>query len=160
MNDQKITQMIDGRYFVLDGREIVLTTYMQWMQWFENNSDERMIKQEPVGDCLVSTVFLGLNHSWDPQGPPILFETMVFETGKDGKRDMSGIFQQRCATYDEAEAMHAKAVAWVQGGCQDPDNIHDAIAKSGVIKNVLFLAFCFGVVYAASFVPGLLGHAE
>lgn len=28
--------------------------------------------------CEVSTVFLGLDHSWTPGGPPLVFETMVF----------------------------------------------------------------------------------
>lgn len=122
----EIMNSINGRHFILDGREIVPATLMEWGKWMESRGNV-IIKQEVVGDCWVSTVFLGLNHSWDPDGPPILFETMVFETGKDGKRDMSGIFQDRCTTYDEAEAVHAKAVAWVQDGCQDPGNIHDAI---------------------------------
>ncbi len=129
MTDDEIMNTINGRHFILNGREIVPATLMQWGKWLETNMNDRIIKQEDVGDCWVSTVFLGLNHSWDPDGPPILFETMVFETGKDGKRDMSGIFQDRCSTYDEAEAMHAKAVAWVEAGCQDEDNIHNAIGK-------------------------------
>ena len=109
----------------LEGREIVPCTRREWSEFW--GSKDRIIKQETVGDCWVSTVFLGINHGWS--GKDLWFETMVFETGKDGKRDMGGIYQDRCSTYDEAEAMHAKAVAWVQDGCQDEDNIHNAIGK-------------------------------
>lgn len=47
----------------------------------------------------VSTVFLGLDHSWG-DGPPLLFETMEFGGPRDGDCD-------RCSTWDEAEAQHA-----------------------------------------------------
>lgn len=36
----------------------------------------------------VSTVFLGLNHAYD-DGPPLLYETMVFGLDEEGDRDWS-----------------------------------------------------------------------
>ena len=54
----------------------------------------------------VSTVFLALDHSFGRAGPPLLFETMVFGGKLDGE-------QERCATWDEAEKMHAKYLARV-----------------------------------------------
>jgi hypothetical protein len=68
----------------------------------------------------VSTVFLGLDHNFGMNGPPILFETMVFgpaeETSIFGRIRMSrpelnieGAFA-RYATYDDAEAGHARIV--------------------------------------------------
>jgi hypothetical protein len=52
-----------------------------------------------AGNARVSTIFLGLDRRFEGEGPPILFETMVF----GGKHDQ---YQERCATWDEAEAMH------------------------------------------------------
>ena len=49
----------------------------------------------------VSTVFLGIDHGFEDE--PILFETMVF-----GSRV---IWQERCATWDEAIAQHATVIA-------------------------------------------------
>jgi hypothetical protein len=49
----------------------------------------------------VSTVFLGLDHSFG-EGPPQLFETMIF----GGEHDE---YQERYSTWDEAEAGHKKA---------------------------------------------------
>lgn len=50
----------------------------------------------------VSTVFLGLDHNYE-DGPPILFETMIF----GGKHDE---YQERYSTWDEAVEGHARAV--------------------------------------------------
>lgn len=44
-----------------------------------NDRAGRIVKQEYVGKLYVSTVFLGLDHSWVIDGPPILWETMVFQ---------------------------------------------------------------------------------
>jgi hypothetical protein len=62
-----------------------------------------------IGDIHISTVFLGLDHSFTRNGWPILFEMMIF----GGSLDQ---FQNRCATWDEAEAMHAEAVQQVRHG--------------------------------------------
>ena len=54
----------------------------------------------------VSTVFLGIDHNWD-EGPPVLFETMVF----GGPFDQE---QWRYRTYDEALSGHEKVVEIVK----------------------------------------------
>lgn len=48
---------------------------VKWGKWMEKN--ERHIADDKIGDVRVSTVFLGLDHSFT-KGKPILFETMVF----------------------------------------------------------------------------------
>ena len=35
-------------------------------------------KQTFINDVQVSTVWLGLNHQWDPDAPPLFWETMIF----------------------------------------------------------------------------------
>lgn len=76
----------------------------EWAQWFERA--DRHVARTPVGDLDVSTVFLGLDHRFLRDGPPILFETMVF--GLYGNEE----YQRRCSTWAEAEKMHQEAVEW------------------------------------------------
>jgi hypothetical protein len=82
---------------------------LKWAQWFETTKN-RIVKQEHHGPYFVSTVFLGLDHSFalsgDPAQPPILFETMVF----DDSNGRTEVDQQRCSTWDEAVVQH-EAVA-------------------------------------------------
>lgn len=74
--------------------------------------DDRWRLQEQVGDLLISTVFLALDHRHFDNGPPILFETMVFVDG-DAGRD---IHCERYCTKAEAELGHWKTVGLAQAG--------------------------------------------
>ena len=85
-------------HYILDGHEAVKADLMTWAKWFETTKD-RHVARETIGDVDISTVFLGLDHSFD-QGPPLLFETMIFGGALDQEQD-------RCTTWEEAEAMHA-----------------------------------------------------
>lgn len=60
----------------------------------------KILRQEtlPNGKW-ISTVWLGLDHSFDRGGLPLIFETMVFESDSD----MGGLDQRRYSS--EAEAM-------------------------------------------------------
>jgi hypothetical protein len=71
--------------------------------WFGKTEERTVAKTALPGGLEVSTVFLGLDHNMG-DGPPQLFETMVF----DG--DSRGVDTWRCSTWTEAEAMHAAAV--------------------------------------------------
>jgi hypothetical protein len=55
-------------------------------------------------EVIVSTVFLGLNHNWC-DGPPLLWETMVFGLGDDDES------QWRFSSRDVAIAKHDQLVA-------------------------------------------------
>jgi hypothetical protein len=89
-----------------------------YARWFE--ADERRVvrKQtfvlghpelvsEPV-EVTVSTVFLGLDHSWDA-GPPVLWETMVF--GLPGDEEIC----ERYTSREAAIAGHNRIVAELGG---------------------------------------------
>ena len=80
-----------------------------WMKKSKSAVDPWRVAETIIGEIRISTVFMGLDHRFSGEGPPILFETMVF----GGKLDQ---FQDRCCTWDEAEAMHADAVRQVRGG--------------------------------------------
>jgi len=58
------------------------------------------------GTVDVSTIWLGLNHQWG-DGPPLIFETMVFGGGLDQE-------QERYSTESEALVGHAAMCARVQ----------------------------------------------
>lgn len=64
----------------------------------------RVAWTEVYDGCRVSTVFLALDHRFSGDGPPIVFETMVF----GGPFDQE---QERYCTWVEAEAGHAR---WVE----------------------------------------------
>lgn len=71
-------------------------------------SSERQVKSEIINEFVISTVFLCLDHQYDQDGPPLLFETMIFPLGT-----FTNIFSQRCSTWDQALEMHEKAKKWL-----------------------------------------------
>jgi hypothetical protein len=76
----------------------------EWGRWF--GKGDRIVKREYVGPYHVSTVFLGIDHNFAMEGPPILFETMIFCDGADLD------YQDRCSTWAEALEMHRRGVEW------------------------------------------------
>jgi len=68
--------------------------------------DERRVDSTKIGSILVSTVFLGLDHQFG-DGPPLLFETMVFGGVYDQKMN-------RYTTWEQAEAGHKEMADKVQ----------------------------------------------
>ena len=90
-------------YYILEGKEVKAVDLLIWAKWFE--TEDRVVAKTSIGKAEVSTVFLGMDHNW-ANGPPLLFETMVFGLEDD--------YQERYSTWDEAEVGHAKTVAWVE----------------------------------------------
>ena len=89
--------------YILDGRNpIRCADFMTRARWFERS--DRQVARTDFGDVRVSTVFLGLDRSFG-QGPPLLFETMIFGGPFDQAK-----YQERCSTWEEAEAQHAEAI--------------------------------------------------
>jgi hypothetical protein len=86
---------------------------LTWGRLHEDESYMR-IGSDHILDCIwVSTVWLGINTNFRPEGPPIIFETMVF-----AKHDMNvDLFCQRYSTEDEAKEGHAFTVMVMS----DPD---------------------------------------
>jgi hypothetical protein len=87
--------------YKLAGHEPVPCTLMEWAEWFEGGN--RIVEQTDVNpDVRVSTVFFGLDHQFG-DGPPLLFETMIF----GGPHDQ---YQERFSTWDQAESGHRAAL--------------------------------------------------
>lgn len=77
---------------------------IEWAEWY-GTADRVVKKTELPNGVRVSTVFLGTDHSFYG-GTPILFETMIF----GGENDE---YQERYATWEEAEAGHERAISMV-----------------------------------------------
>ncbi len=93
--------------YILEGKTIkVVDDLTEWAKWF-GKADRHIGKTKITNEIEVSTVFLGLDHSHGG-GTPILFETIIF----GGEHDQ---YQERYATYEEAEAGHIVAVEMCGG---------------------------------------------
>lgn len=90
-----------SEHYILNGHEAVPAGLMEWASWLEKARAERVVAKTEISDGVrVSTVFLGLNYRFG-EGPPLLFETLVFGGPWGGE-------MERCSTWAEAEAMHAQ----------------------------------------------------
>jgi len=94
-----------GQYILIEKEPVAEPDLIKWGKWFEENS--RRVAFTELNGAKVSTVFLALDHNYSDEGPPILFETMVFGGELDDE-------MERCSTWDEAVAMHYTMVKRVQ----------------------------------------------
>lgn len=104
-----------SRYYILNesGQPVLTGNLDKWAAWFQNTETRRIAFDEIEG-VQVSTVFLGLDHSFSDEGPPVLWETMVFGGPMDEH-------QERCAgSREQAEAMHADVVQRVKVAAYTP----------------------------------------
>ena len=91
--------------------------HKEWAQTFGKTN--RQVGLTHIGDTQISTVFLGLDHSFSWQnGPPILFETMVFT--KNGTLDYD---YERCSTWAEAEQQHQRIVDKIKSSQDEPKTV-------------------------------------
>jgi hypothetical protein len=107
---------VSDKYKIVGKIPIPVEDTLEWARWFENAHDERIVAQEYIGEYWVSTVFLGLDHSFG-SGPPLLFETMIFhaerdEKGRKGPVDDAPMY--RAPTWEMALEYHAEACAWAK----------------------------------------------
>ena len=92
--------------YILNGKiPVVEPDLMTWARWFE--TADRDVARTKIGNIVISTVFLGLDHSFSQSGPPVVFETMVF----GGYLADS---EARYSTWEEAEKGHKEMVERVR----------------------------------------------
>jgi hypothetical protein len=94
-----------GRYTLIGQTPVPEPDLLTWAESFEH-CDRRVARTRVLDVCEVSTVFLGVDHNWLREGPPVLFETMIFWDDEKGGEEC------RCCTWAEAEAMHAEMVRY------------------------------------------------
>lgn len=97
-------------YYRLDGKTPVPTDMYTWATSYDDPRKKRVAITRLYGhEIAVSTVFLGLDHNWS-DGPPILFETMVFALAHPKIDELT----ERYHTWEEAETGHAEMVERVK----------------------------------------------
>ena len=91
--------------------EPVATDLMTWALWLETNRESRRVGYDELdGGVRVSTVFLGLDHSFGG-AVPVLWETMIF----NGPHNQ---YQERYTSRADAIEGHTRALAIAK----NPDN--------------------------------------
>src|SRR5687768_5498583 len=93
-----IPQLCESMHYDREGNPISLET---WGKLLEDPSYKRLASHQ-LSHVTVSTVWLGLDHSWGA-GPPVIFETMVF-----GGPDNS--YQERYRTELDARLGHLRTL--------------------------------------------------
>jgi len=95
------------RLYQLIDREVIESSdspdYWEWYCVFAN----RTVAMDIVAGAMVSTVFLGIDHSLQETGAPLVFETMVFSYADP-------VYCERTSTYDEAIEEHQIAIRWTK----------------------------------------------
>lgn len=93
--------------YILEAKHAVrCDDLMTWARWMD--TADRHVGLTNIGPLKVSTVFLGMDHNFFDKGPPLLFETMIF--GGAAEDEMIESYQERCSTWEEAEAQHERAI--------------------------------------------------
>jgi hypothetical protein len=99
--------------YILDGHQAVPTDdLIEWARWLET-ADCHVAQDTPVPGVRVSTIFLGLDHSFGRRTEPLLFETMVFGGRLDQERE-------RYSTWEEAEQGHRAMLQKVREAGSQP----------------------------------------
>lgn len=93
------------KYILRDKIPVEIDEISEWGRWIEGLQN-RIVAKDMIGKVKVSTVFLGIDHGFG-DGPPILFETMIF----GGEHDD---YQERYSTWEQAEEGHKRAVRLVK----------------------------------------------
>lgn len=92
-------------YRLTADRKVEPCSLAEWSIEFEKQGGGTPVAVNDVGPVRVSTVFFGVVTNMS--GPPDVFETMIF----GGEHDR---YQVKSATWEGAEAEHAKALAMVK----------------------------------------------
>jgi hypothetical protein len=101
-------------YYDMDGKPLGPN---EWSKSF--SADDRIIKQETLPNGrYVSTVWLGIDHRFGDDGPPLIFETMLFDA-KDSKGLGEDLDMDRYSTHEEAVAGHQRMVEKWSGESSD-----------------------------------------
>jgi hypothetical protein len=111
------------KYYILTPDKVAIpcANLLEWAMWFEDTS-RRRVAQDTIDNNWVSTVFLGLDHNFRPNGDPVLFETMVFTDGESGSMD-------RYRTWAEAAAGHERIASMLRRELRDAGKCSIAALK-------------------------------
>lgn len=98
-----------GQYILVGQDPVHCLDPIQWGQWMETH--DRVVRQEEYKGFWVSTIFLGLDHSFS-DSPPVVFETMIFPS----KKKLLELWCRRACTWGEALGHHMEAKREIDKG--------------------------------------------
>lgn len=103
--------------YILDerGNPKEVDNILEWADWFEKA--DRTVAKDEFNGIMVSTVFLGIDHSFGNSEKPVLYETMIF-----GLKEEDSEYQERYATKVEALAGHERAIRYAKKVLNDKTN--------------------------------------
>jgi hypothetical protein len=96
-------------YILIEGR-VRQVPLLEWAKWFEEHSDERRVAYDVVPWAVISTVFLGIDHSFG-FGQKQIFETMVFS--RRGHHKAYDQYTRRYGTLRKARVGHSEVLKLV-----------------------------------------------
>lgn len=103
---------MEGMWFDRQGQPIDM---MRW-QVLHSDLAYMRVAGDTIGPYWVSTVWLGLNHQYG-DGPPIIFETMVFLADTQELADVP--FQDRYSTEEQAKRGHEEICTLIRATVQE-----------------------------------------
>ena len=92
-------------YYKLINKTPVKCSYDEYHS--DITSQDRLIKLTLIERYKISTAFLGVNHEFRRERPPMLFETAIFDLTAERETKI----YDRYSTYQDAEIGHDLAVA-------------------------------------------------
>jgi hypothetical protein len=106
-------------YYILgpDGEPVPEPSGRRWAKWYETHPQERIVAQSTHDPLFVSTIFLGIDHSFSLGGPPVLWETMVFVRGVPDTHPVEEHRMWRYLGRVAALAHHDQIMAALREGC-------------------------------------------
>jgi hypothetical protein len=90
------------------GRPISMRQFAELL----DDVESRRVGYDNVEGLEVSTVLMSMDLNFTGQGPPLIFETVVFDHDADGRRNE--LYCERYATAEGALAGHDQAVEWAK----------------------------------------------
>ncbi len=103
---------MSSHYFLNEDHTYSPCDLMTWANQFEKGNK---VADDIIDGKHVSTIWLGLDHNFLAKGPPLVFETMVFDEPESGH----DIYMDRYTTWQQALEGHNKAIEWVKNGCKE-----------------------------------------
>ena len=93
------------RHYDREGRPM---STLEWASKFEDLEYKRIAWTQISPEVHVSTVWMGLDHNFSGEGPPVIFESMAFL--EHGKPFPTEIDSERYSTEAEARVGHERMV--------------------------------------------------
>lgn len=117
-DEQFIFEVMDSFYNIYKDCPQFLIPYLDWdglplsfWEWcFKFNYFDRHVGKDILNGYLISTVWLGMNHSFFKDHPPLIYETMIFpQDNALPDNEELNYYQERYSTYEEALEGHKRA---------------------------------------------------